>query len=46
MPKIAERRKPQIEMNGRLVINYNHLANSVDFNRKNTVNTSYSGHNY
>ena len=46
MPKITERRKPQMEMNGRLVINDNPLAKSVDFKRKNTVNTSSIGHNY
>ena len=46
MPKIADRRKNQMEMNGHLVINNNPLANSVDIKRKNTVSGSSIGHNY
>ena len=46
MPKIADRRKNQMEMNGHLVINNNPLANSVDIKRKNTVSGTSIGHNY
>ncbi len=38
MPKVAERRRNNMEMNGHLVMDNNPLSKSVKFQRKNTVN--------
>ena len=46
MPKITDRRKNQMEMNGHLIMNNNPLAKSVDIKRKNTLTGSTIGHNY
>ena len=44
MPKLSERRKNNMEMNGHLVMDNNPLAKSSKFHRKNTVNAI--GHTY
>ena len=44
MPKLTERRKNNMEMNGHLVMDNNPLSKSVKFQRKNTVNAV--GHTY
>ena len=46
MPKITERRKNQMEMNGHLVMKNNPLAKSVDFKRKNTVSNNTIGNTH
>ena len=46
MPKITERKRNHMEMNGHLIMDNNPLAKSVNLTRKNTVNNNTIGNNY
>ena len=46
MPKITDRKKNQMEMNGHLIMSNNPLTKSVDIKRKNTLTGSTIGHSY
>ena len=46
MPKITERKRNHMEMNGHLIMDNNPLAKNVNLTRKNTVNNNTIGNNY
>ena len=46
MPKITDRSKNKMEMNGHLIMSNNPLAKSVNFQRKNTLNNNTIGKSY
>ena len=46
MPKITERRKNQMEMNGNLIMSNNPLAKSVNIQRKNTLSSNSLTNSY